>query len=281
MTFNSTKFQSIRFSQKAAPCYYNNYAGAEIQQLSLLKDLGIHFYFNTSFEHHIRAIINKGKQMAGWIRRTFFTRSPGVMLTLLKQLIYPTMEYNSILWSPVTQEHISLIESVQNNFLRQIPSPDPDQNMDYWDRLKLFKLYSMQRRRERYAIIYVWKVIHDTYPNPGLHLNQTTADHSLHPNQGIQVNIHQRNDITAHHNTNLPKWLHNKSILETCCNLFNILPPHLRRTLGKEEEPCLSSFKAKLDDWIARIPDQPMTPGRFRPARTNSLKHQAAYINQN
>ena len=124
------------------------------------------------------------------------------MLTLLKQLIYPTVEYNSILWSPSSQELILLLESVQNNFLRCIHSPELPANMDYWDRLRQFKLYSMQRRRERYSIIYAWKVIHGLYPNPGIHLNQSTADHQLHPNQGLQINVHQRSDITIHHQTN-------------------------------------------------------------------------------
>ena len=31
----------------------------------------------------------------------------------------------------------------------------------YSDRLSLLRLYSLQRRRERYCIIYVWKIIED------------------------------------------------------------------------------------------------------------------------
>ena len=151
--------------------------------------------------------------------------------------------------------------------------------MDYWDRLKLYKLYSMERRRERYAIMYIWKVLHNVYPNPGIHLNQTTADHSVHPNQGIQVNIHQRNDLTAHHDTNLPTWLRNKSALENSCKLYNLLPPRLRRALTADEEPSKDKFKEELDKWLTRIPDQPTTTGRFRPASTNSLVHQIAYKN--
>ena len=278
MMFNSTKFQNIRFAQKLSLTSYTNDTGELIKQLQTVKDLGIFFSSDVSFEHHIRATINKGKQLAGWIRRTFFTRSPGVMLTLLKQLIYPTVEYNSVLWSPNTQELISLIESVQNNFIRMIKSEDTPENMDYWDRLKHFKLYSMQRRRERYAIIYVWKVIHNLYPNPGIDLNNITADHNTHPNQGIQVNLHQRSELTAHHDTNLPKWLENRSILERSCKLYNLLPIKLRQTLNQDQEPCLSGFKANLDKWISRIPDQPTVQGRFRPAATNSIIHQVAYI---
>ena len=35
----------------------------------------------------------------------------------------------------------------------------------YSDRLSLLRLYSLQRRRERYCIIYVWKRIEDLVPN--------------------------------------------------------------------------------------------------------------------
>ena len=155
-------------------------------QLSIVKDLGIYFSQELTFEHHTRMITNKGKQMGGWILRTFITRSPAVMKTLLKQLIYPTIEYNCILWSPINQLLIDLLESVQSTFLKQIKSPTLGINSDYWDRLAHYKLYSLQRRRERYAIIYTWKVLHNIYPNPGLHLNHTTENHSLNPNQGIQ-----------------------------------------------------------------------------------------------
>ena len=32
------------------------------------------------------------------------------------------------------------------------------ENMDYWERLSSMKIYSQERRRERYSIIVVWKI---------------------------------------------------------------------------------------------------------------------------
>ena len=217
--------------------------------------------------------------MAGWIRRTFFTRNPVVMLTLLKQLIYPTMEYNSVLWSPVDNELIDLLESVQYNFLRCIKSTKRKDNMDYIDLLNLYKLYSLQRRRERYCIIYTWKIIHNLYPNPGLELNTWTKDHIEHPNQGIQINIHQRDDITTHHTPDLPNWLSDKSVLERCCKLYNLLPLKLRLPIKADKEPNLLKFKEDLDKWLTRIPDRPTTR-RSRPAGSNSLVDQIQNINR-
>ena len=37
--------------------------------------------------------------------------------------------------------------------------------MDYWDALKKLGLYSLQRRRERYQIIYVWTILEGISPN--------------------------------------------------------------------------------------------------------------------
>ena len=37
--------------------------------------------------------------------------------------------------------------------------------MGYWDRLQHLKILSLQRRRERYMIIHVWKILHEVVPN--------------------------------------------------------------------------------------------------------------------
>ena len=126
--------------------------------------------------------------------------------------------------------------TIQRNFISNIYAPNLN-NPDYWDRLRHFKLYSLQRRRERYAIIYTWKVIHNIYPNPGIHFNHTTEDHRQHPNQGIQVNIHQRNDLTVHHISPMPEWLKEKSILENYCDLYNCHPLELRLSLDHSTQP--------------------------------------------
>ena len=193
----------------------------------------------------------------------------------LKQLIYPTIEYNSVLWSPTSQPLIDLLESVQNNFLKKISSPLHD-GSDYWDRLQFFKLYSLERRRERYAIIYAWKVIHGLYPNPGLHLNRNTEDHTTHPNEGINIGL-DRNGLSAHHNAELPKWLEDKCVLQKCCNLYNCLPPDLKRPIEEDEEPSLDKFKTALDKWLTTIPDRPDVPTRAKVSKSNSILHQIEY----
>ena len=71
---------------------------------------------------HIRITVKKGKRVAGWITRVFANQDPGVVLTLLKQLVYPTVEYNTVLWNPSDQSQIDSLEDVQRNFTRKIAS---------------------------------------------------------------------------------------------------------------------------------------------------------------
>ena len=206
------------------------------------------------FEGHLRKFQNF--DMSTWeptVSRVFSSRDPGVMLTLLKQLVYPTAEYNSVLWNPSDQSLIDALEDIQRNFTRKIESEKLPRNHDYWDRLRVFKLYSMQRRRERYASFYVCRVIHNEYPNPGLHYNTTTIDHAAHPNQGIQIDAHQRRGFTPTHNVNPPKWLENCSALKTC-DLYNCLPVQLRQHVFNDEVPDFSKFKKEVDLWLQRFP---------------------------
>ena len=278
MEFNSKKFQAIRFAEMIlSHSNYHDDIGAAIEESSLVKDLGIHMSSNAKFDQHIRKIVNRGKQMAGWILRIFKTRSPGVMLILLKQLVFAAVEYNSVLWNPSDITLINLLESVQSNFLRKIESPTLPADADYIDRLQHFKLYSFQRRRERYSIFYIWKVIHNIYPNPGLHLNTTSQDHMAYPNLGVQMDAHPRLGFSVQHANNPPDWIKELSPLKKCCDLYNCLPAALRQP-SSEEVPSFEDFKKAVDLWLAKIPDQPSCGGRQRLGRTNSIVHQVVYI---
>ena len=46
--------------------------------------------------------------MVGWILQMFGTRTKEVMLTLLKALVVPQVEYGCIIWVPVSQNSVNL-----------------------------------------------------------------------------------------------------------------------------------------------------------------------------
>ena len=100
--------------------------------------------------------------MCSWILRTFQSRTPEVMLTLWKSLVLPILDYCSQLWCPSKVGEIQQLEEIQKAFTRKIRSPTRN---DYWERLQKLHLYSLERRRERYCIIYVWKMLEGLVPN--------------------------------------------------------------------------------------------------------------------
>ena len=46
--------------------------------------------------------------------------------------------------------------------------------LNYWERLNSLRLYSVQRRRERYIILYVFKILHNLVPNCGLQFQENS-----------------------------------------------------------------------------------------------------------
>ena len=77
------------------------------------------------------------------------------MLTLLRSLVQPRLDYCSQLWSPSDQNSINQLESVQRHLVNRIKDSKL-QGMNYWDKLKDLKIYSQERRRERYQLIFIW-----------------------------------------------------------------------------------------------------------------------------
>ena len=74
----------------------------------------------------------------------------------------PILDYCSQLWSPSKVGDIQQIEQIQKSFTRKIRFAS---RKDYWERLEQCHLFSLQRRRERYRIIYVWKILEGIVPN--------------------------------------------------------------------------------------------------------------------
>ena len=112
-----------------------------------------------SFDFHISNLVKRTKHLTGWILRTFSSRDK---LTLFKALVMSSLDYGCQLWSPYLIKHIKMVEKVQRSFTRFISGMA---GLSYTERLAVLKLYSLQRRRERYIVIYVWKILEGLVPN--------------------------------------------------------------------------------------------------------------------
>ena len=79
------------------------------------------------------------------------------MLIVLKSLVQPKLDYCSQLWSPSDQHSINKLEAVQHHLINRIKDKRLD-GLNYWEKLQELKLYSQERRRERYQLIFLWKI---------------------------------------------------------------------------------------------------------------------------
>ena len=148
--------------------------GRKIEKKQHVKDLGVIMSHDCSFTEHINNVVKKAEEVSGWILRTFNTRARSPMLTLWKQLVIPHLDYCSQLWSPLTKGDIQNLEKTQRSFVRRIKGMSQD---SYWEQLKTLKLFSIERRRERYIIMYVWYILEGIVPNLSEEDGITSKDH--------------------------------------------------------------------------------------------------------
>ena len=155
-----------------------------------------------------------------------------------------------------------MIEAIQKSFTRKITS---NGKQDYWDRLKSLRIYSLERRRERYRIIYVWKILENIVPNLTTEQNQIKSNVSLRFGRQCVVPPLSRSSSSR------VRTLREESFSVHGAKLFNGLPQHIRDMTGVE----LPEFKKKLDEFLLTVPDEPQSPGYTdtRRAESNSLLH--------
>ena len=223
-------------------CFLKN-----VLQYESVNDLGVTLSANCEFKDHITNTVNKCSQLSGWILRTFKTRDKVTMITLYKSLVLPRLDYCSQLWSPTKTGDILRIEKVQRQFTRNIENL---KDHSYPDRLRILKLYSLERRRERYIVIYLWKILQNIVPNLTNSIEVTNSNR-----RGRLCVVKQAPAGKA------GSLLYN-SFRYKAVRLFNCLPREVR-----DKTRCsVDSFKSVLDTFLTKLED---TPGR--PEGQNSL----------
>ena len=259
-TFNSEKFEAIRFTSdkklKTPDPIYRAYSDEYIDFEMHVKDLGVWMSANLTFDEHIRIITAKARRVMGMVLRAFTSRKTEVMLPLLKNLIQCQVEYACPLWSPTDSGNIKKLENIQRHFTSKFQRfRDYDEklgmticNVSYPDRLKALKIYSLQRRRERYIIMYMYKIKLGLVPNPGFEPDYRRCQKF----------------------TWKPKNTRKYGLSSFLCigpRLFNSIPAELRE-LDDTTDPDkthMESFKEELDKYLNTIPDNPES------AQSNSL----------
>ena len=159
---------------------------------------------------------------------------------------------------------------IQRTFLREIRGVG---HLPYWDQLKVLQMYSQERRRERYMIIYVWRILESQVPN---------IIHSGNSNGAIRASNHSRRgrlctvpSIRTQSSRHVQQ-LREASLPVRGQRLFNSLPQSLRSMTGCSTDV----FKRALDLYLRDIPDEPQIQGytSCRRAETNSLLDMSRHV---
>ena len=222
---------------------------------------------SVTFGAHIDDISKRGARQAGWVLRTFISRDSKTMLTLYKSLVLPILEYCCQLWCPAATGKISKIESVQRNFTAQIAGMG---ELNYWQRLKALKLYSLERRRQRYIIIYVYKILINEVPNFENSKYKICTYYNVRRGMLCRVPSVKTNAMAKY------KTIKDNSFSVLGPKLFNSIPKELRQT-----SMSLDVFKQKLDVFLMQIDDKPVMPNYPQPERSNSIICQLALMRRN
>jgi ribonuclease P/MRP protein subunit RPP40 len=266
MVFNSDKFECLRFwpGKSSKPSTgYTSPDGSPIEEKDHLRDLGVEIGTDLTFSTHIQNTVAAANKLIGWALRTFRRRSKLVMMTIWKSLVQSKLDYCSQLWSPSDQASISKLEGVARHFTAQVAGL---QDLDYWDRLRELHLYSQERRRERYQIIFIWKCLQGYVQGYPINTLQSPRRGRL-----IEVSPLQNQAPAA------VKKAREASLSVKGARLFNLIPRDLRDT----NTGTVDQFKFRLDEWLATVPDQPTIQGRQRAASTNSLLDQVLQLPSN
>ena len=126
--------------------------------------------------------------------------------------------------------------------------------MDYWERLRALCLMSLQRRRERFIVIMMWKFFHGLVPND---LNIRFQDSGRNGIKAVLPSYPRgcRSAVATQFDA---------SFAYVGPKLWNVLPSYLRAIRELDE------FKRKLTGFVLLLPDRPPIPG-YSVANHNSL----------
>ena len=249
MEFNTSKFEVLRIGKNKAlkdEITYKTPEGKPIPETEVVKDLCVLFNNEGHFGDHIKVKSAKGKQMSGYIFRTFLTRKPEIMLTLLKSLVLPIIEYSCIVWNPHAQKDIVMLESVQRTFTCKL---DGMSDLNYYQRLQALNLYSTERRRDRYILMYVFKIIQGRVPNPGISYKWSARRGKVVITPPVPSSKQSR----------AATLLHN-SFSRRAPRIFNAMPQSLRNI---SDDTSKDSIKRRIDLLLKKIPDEPRLPGYY------------------
>ena len=235
---------------------YKTPDGVTITPKDVIRDLGVLISSDLSWGPHIDNITDATRKMCSWILSVFETRDEETLMTLYKSLIRSRLEFCCPLWNSSKVEDIVKLETIQRNFTSKIAGYS---EFTYWERLKGLRLMSLQRRRERYTLLHLFKILSDLAPND-LNIKFTSSDR-----RGILAVVPSLSRTCK----SKIQSLYDSSFAVFAPRLWNSLPKRIR------DEETFEKFKAALTRHCLAFPDEPPISGI---SSSNSLLHWTGHL---
>ena len=248
-THSSKLMRELPFADEF--CHYQTPGGFTMSPKPTVKDLGVYLSDDFSWKYNINSMVASARKVASWVLGVFKDRTKETMIYLYKSLVRSHVEYCCPVWDPTAIGEIQVIENVQRYFTDKISCC---KDLNYWERLKLLHLQSLQRRRERYSIIHMWKLLNNAAPND---LNMVFRDTGR---LGIRAKVQ-----TLHRGASqAAQSALDNSFSVRAARLWNVIPAGVTRITEFEK------FKIRLGEFLNQFPDLPPTTGYSAP-NSNSL----------
>ena len=116
-------------------------------------------------------------QKLGWVKRTFSTRSMSSLKNTWNSLIQLHIDYGSVLVCPFSKGEKKKCDKPLRTFIKLAPNC---KEMNYWERLSHYKLYSFEIRMEYYRVSYIWKSLIGLVPSLRLEWLNTGSRNGWH-----------------------------------------------------------------------------------------------------
>ena len=258
LQFNIEKCKVLhigRNNKKYAYTMNTNQDTIPLDTTMLEKDLGVFVDPELKFTRHIENQVDKANRILGMIRRTFEHINIEIMNKLFTSLVRPHLEFCNVVWSPIYQKDINLIEGVLRRATRMVPEL---QGLEYEERLRKAKLPSMQYRRARGDMIEVYKLLRGHY---------TTNSGLLELHGNTLTRGHQYKLKKNYTRTSLRKHFFKNRVVD----LWNSLPSNT------VEAPSINSFKNRLDRTWTQYRYTRTTPQAKQPNRTQDTHSSQEY----
>lgn len=170
MILNPDKCFHIKFSRKKKPqCAFYSIGSVVLKEVTTIRDLGVIIDGSLSFRQHVDHIVKKTSQLSGFINRQMkIFKQPSLTITIYNSIIRSILEYCSVVWNPGYQVHSDRIERVQKRFFYHLAYSDNKCRTlaSYADRIKHYKVTSLEVRRRIADTLYCHGLIHARIDSP-------------------------------------------------------------------------------------------------------------------